>query len=234
MSKKIQHVAIIMDGNGRWAKKRLLPRNAGHVAGVKATKKAIQFAAQQGLVSLTLYAFSSENWNRPKDETDHLMNLFIKSLQKEIKEMHANNIKISFIGVRSQLSTSLVAEIESSELLTSNNTGLNLNIALNYGGRSEIVEAVKAITMSDTNIATLTEEQLGQYMYMPDQDDVDLLIRTSGEQRISNFLLWHIAYSELFFSSLSWPDFNHKEFSKALSMYDNSERRFGKTSEQIN
>jgi undecaprenyl diphosphate synthase len=223
-----------MDGNGRWAKKRLLPRNAGHVAGVKATKKAIQFAAQQGLVSLTLYAFSSENWNRPKDETDHLMNLFIKSLQKEIKEMHANNIKISFIGVRSQLSTSLVAEIESSELLTSNNTGLNLNIALNYGGRSEIVEAVKAITMSDTNIATLTEEQLGQYMYMPDQDDVDLLIRTSGEQRISNFLLWHIAYSELFFSSLSWPDFNHKEFSKALSMYDNSERRFGKTSEQIN
>jgi len=234
MSKKIQHVAIIMDGNGRWAKKRLLPRNAGHVAGVKATKKAIQFAAQEGLVSLTLYAFSSENWNRPKDETDHLMNLFIKSLQKEIKEMHANNIKISFIGVRSQLSTSLVAEIESSELLTSNNTGLNLNIALNYGGRSEIVEAVKAITMSDTNIATLTEEQLGQYMYMPDQDDVDLLIRTSGEQRISNFLLWHIAYSELFFSSLSWPDFNHKEFSKALSMYDNSERRFGKTSEQIN
>jgi len=223
-----------MDGNGRWAKKRLLPRNAGHVAGVKATKKAIQFAAQEGLVSLTLYAFSSENWNRPKDETDHLMNLFIKSLQKEIKEMHANNIKISFIGVRSQLSTSLVAEIESSELLTSNNTGLNLNIALNYGGRSEIVEAVKAITMSDTNIATLTEEQLGQYMYMPDQDDVDLLIRTSGEQRISNFLLWHIAYSELFFSSLSWPDFNHKEFSKALSMYDNSERRFGKTSEQIN
>jgi len=234
MSKKIQHVAIIMDGNGRWAKKRLLPRNAGHVAGVKATKKAIQFAAQQGLVSLTLYAFSSENWSRPKDETDHLMNLFIKSLQKEIKEMHANNIKISFIGVRSQLSTSLVAEIESSELLTSNNTGLNLNIALNYGGRSEIVEAVKAITMSDTNIATLTEEQLGKYMYMPDQEDVDLLIRTSGEQRISNFLLWHIAYSELFFSSLSWPDFNHKEFSKALSMYDNSERRFGKTSEQIN
>jgi undecaprenyl diphosphate synthase len=162
------------------------------------------------------------------------MNLFIKSLQKEINEMHANNIKISFIGVRSQLSTSLIAEIESSELLTSNNTGLNLNIALNYGGRSEIVEAVKAITMSDTNIATLTEEQLGKYMYMPDQEDVDLLIRTSGEQRISNFLLWHIAYSELFFSSLSWPDFNHKEFSKALSMYDNSERRFGKTSEQIN
>ncbi len=233
MTKALNHVAIIMDGNGRWAKKRFLPRKAGHVAGVKATKKAVQFCVINKIKSLTIYAFSNENWNRPKVETDHLMGLFIQSLKNEIVELHSNQIKITFIGNRSDLSVKLNVEISNAEKLTKDNLGLKLNIALNYGGRSEILNAIKSLDLKQVDIQALTEEKLADYMYLPNQENVDLLIRTGGEQRISNFLLWHIAYAELYFSDVLWPDFDAKEFEHAISVFNNTERRFGKTSEQL-
>ncbi len=234
MTKKIQHVAIIMDGNGRWAKKRLLPRNAGHIAGVKATKKIIRHASVSGLTSLTLYAFSKENWQRPKEETSHLMNLFISSLKKEIDEMHANKIQIHFIGVRSELSEKLQMEMEKAEQLTRDNKGLKLNIAINYGGRSEIIEAVKSLAKKKADFSQLTEADFEQELDLYGQPDVDMLIRTGGEKRVSNFLLWSIAYAELYFTDVFWPDFNEQEMDKAFNFYHSRERRFGKTSEQVN
>ncbi|MGX2967171.1 polyprenyl diphosphate synthase [Ursidibacter sp. B-7004-1] len=226
-----QHVAIIMDGNGRWAKQQGKLRIFGHQNGVKAVRSAVNFAAKHQIKVLTLYAFSSENWNRPEAEVSALMTLFMKALDSEVKKLHQNNIRLKIIGDKSRFSESLQKRIEQSEQLTSQNTGLILNIAANYGGYWDIVNATKQLAtevkQGILTVEQITPERFQQALVTEDQPQVDLLIRTSGEQRISNFLLWQIAYAELFFSPVLWPDFNEEHFAKAISVYQQRDRRFG-------
>ncbi|PQQ38957.1 (2E,6E)-farnesyl- diphosphate-specific ditrans,polycis-undecaprenyl-diphosphate synthase [Photorhabdus luminescens] len=228
-----KHVAIIMDGNGRWAKKRGKLRAFGHRAGIKAVRSAVSFSAKHNIESLTLYAFSSENWNRPEQEVSSLMELFIFALDSEIKSLHKHNIRLSVIGDIGRFSERLQARIHRSVKLTANNTGLQLNIAANYGGRWDIVQSVQKIAqqIKDNSLEPqdITEELVNNYMNLSQQPQVDLVIRTGGEHRISNFLLWQIAYAEFYFTDILWPDFDENVFEGAINAFAKRERRFGGT-----
>jgi undecaprenyl diphosphate synthase len=231
------HVAVIMDGNGRWAKSRSLPRHMGHRSGVKSVRETVEVAAQRGVSYLTLFAFSSENWRRPKDEVSRLMKLFLEALQREVDELHRNNVRLRFIGARDQLQSGLVSKITGSEQLTKDNTGLTLNIAVAYGGRWDIVNASRKLAMKVADgalsPADIDEQQFAAELGLAGVPDPDLLIRTGGEQRISNFLLWNLAYAELWFSDRLWPDFGTAEFDEALAYYARRQRRYGHTGEQV-
>lgn len=226
-----KHVAIIMDGNGRWAKQKGKLRIFGHKNGVQAVRRAVNFAARHQIEVLTLYAFSSENWSRPEEEVSALMSLFMRALDSEVKTLHKNNIRLRIIGDTAKFSASLQQRIAQAEQLTAQNTGLCLNIAANYGGDWDILQATKQMaTLVQQGVISpeqITAERFQQALVTQAQPQVDLLIRTSGEQRISNFLLWQIAYAELFFSDVLWPDFDDESFSQAIVAYQQRDRRFG-------
>lgn len=228
-----RHVAIIMDGNGRWAKRQGKMRVFGHKAGVKSVRKAVSFAASHHLDALTLYAFSSENWNRPVQEVSALMELFVRALDSEVKNLHKHNVRLRIIGDVSRFSARLQERIRRSEALTENNDGLTLNIAANYGGRWDIIQGVKKlegqIEAGTLRAEQITEEVLDASICMSELAPVDLVIRTGGEHRISNFLLWQIAYAELYFTDVLWPDFDEIVFEGALNAFAQRERRFGGT-----
>lgn len=232
-----QHIAVIMDGNGRWAKKRFLPRVAGHRAGVDAARRIVRNCAKRGIKVLTLFAFSSENWRRPADEVNHLMELFMSGLEREAPDMHKNHIRLRFIGDRARFNANLTAKIQEVENLTANNTGMTLLIAADYGGQWDITQSVKKIAgdVADgkLTVADITPEQIAARLSFSDLPDPDLFIRTSGEMRISNFLLWQLAYAELYFTEVLWPDFGDQELDAALAQFAKRERRFGYSSEQL-
>lgn len=231
------HVAIIMDGNGRWATKRGLPRVAGHRAGVKSVRTVVEAAGELGIGILTLYTFSKENWRRPAGEVSTLMKLLANNMKKEINELHQKNVQIRAIGDLEDLPPFALEEVIEGIEKTKNNTGLILNLALSYGGRSEIVKAVKEIAEkvkdNELYLGDINEETFPDYLHTRHLPDPDLLIRTSGEQRISNFLLWQLAYTEIYLTSTLWPDFGKNEFFEALVWYLKRERRFGMVSQQI-
>ena len=226
-----KHVACIMDGNGRWAKKRGLPRSAGHRQGVEVVKNIVRMSSDLGIKALTLYAFSTENWKRPKSEVSVLMDLLVEYLRNEINELHKNNVKLNILGDASRLPKKVIDEIEVSKEKTKNNTGMILNIALNYGSRAEIIRAVKAIASNVQSgnilIDDISEDMISSHLDTHGQPEPDLLIRTSGEQRLSNFLLYQLAYSEMIFLDCYWPDFSNAEYQKALNLYLKRQRRFG-------
>ena len=230
-----QHVAIIMDGNGRWAQSRHLPRTSGHIEGVKRVEEIVYFASARGIKVLTLFTFSTENWNRPKQEVSMLMKMLITVLNKKIQELNKKNIRLQLIGRREGVPASVLKTILSATELTKDNEGMTLNMAFNYGGRLEILDAVKSIAAAVKNdqlqLSDITEETLSQLLYTKGLPDPDLLIRTSGEKRISNFLLWQLSYSEFYFTDKFWPDFNKDEFEKALTDFKHRERRYGKVME---
>jgi undecaprenyl diphosphate synthase len=232
-----KHLAIIMDGNGRWAKQKGLIRALGHESGTKSVKVTVETCARLGIQNLTLYAFSTENWNRPKIEVETLMKLLISSLKKEIKTLQSNNIKLNAIGNLTNLPTKVQKELQEVIDKTSENTRMTLTLALSYGAREEIVQAVKKISDKvKNNIISeqaIDESIINQHLYTHNLPDVDLVIRTSGEHRISNFLLWQIAYAEFYFTDVLWPDFTENNLYEAIISYQKRERRFGKTSEQI-
>lgn len=232
-----KHLAIIMDGNGRWAKKQGLIRAIGHENGTKSVRITVETCAKLGIENLTLYAFSTENWNRPKLEVETLMKLLISSLKKELKTLVDNNIRLNSIGNLERLPKSAQKELLEVIEKTKNNTRMVLTLALNYGAREEMLNAVKIISDKVKNniisINTIDESIINQHLYTQNLPDVDLLIRTSGEHRISNFLLWQIAYAELYFTEVLWPDFKEEDLYEAINSYQKRERRFGKTSEQI-
>lgn len=232
-----KHVAIIMDGNGRWAKQKGKPRVFGHKNGVKSVQEIVEAAAEIGINTLTLYAFSTENWNRPKKEIDFLMGILVSSLKKELKTLVKNNIKLQTLGKIEMLPNKVVKELKEVIEKTKNNTRLTLNLALNYGAREEIVNAIKIISKKvvnkDFSVEEINENIVNNHLYTVTLPDVDFLIRTSGEKRISNFLLWQIAYAELYFTDVLWPDFRKENFFQAIKEYQQRERRFGKISEQI-
>lgn len=232
-----KHLAIIMDGNGRWAKQQGKLRAFGHENGTKSVRATVEACAKLGIEYLTLYAFSTENWNRPKLEVEILMKLLISSLKKELKTLQENNIKLHAIGNLNSLPTSVKKELLEVIDKTKNNSKMTLSLALSYGSRDEIINAVKNISEKVKNniisIDTIDESIINQHLYTQNIPDVDLVIRTSGEHRISNFLLWQIAYAEFYFTEVLWPDFKEEELIKAIISYQNRERRFGKTSEQI-
>lgn len=232
-----RHVAIIMDGNNRWAKKRMLPGVAGHKAGVAAVRAAIEVCVESGVEVLTLFAFSSENWRRPKDEVSALMELFLLSLKREVTKLNKNGICLKILGERSRFHAELQKAIEQAEQLTAHNTKFTLQIAANYGGRWDIIQATRQIAaqcqQGQLEPADVNEELMGSYLATGSACEPDLLIRTGGERRVSNFLLWQLAYTELYFSDLFWPDFKHKAMHEALDDFALRQRRFGKTSEQV-
>jgi undecaprenyl diphosphate synthase len=229
-----RHIAIIMDGNGRWAKQRFMPRVMGHQRGVESVREVVKACRQMGVEYLTLFAFSSENWRRPADEVSFLMQLFLKMLEMEVSKMHQSNIRLKIIGDRSRFDAKLVKYIEEAEQLTANNTGLTLTIAANYGGRWDIMQAMHALSQAHPERATaFEEEELAPYLSMHYAPEPDLFIRTGGEQRISNFLLWQLAYTELYFTDILWPAFGRPELEAAIQSYQKRERRFGRTSEQL-
>nr|WP_028283440.1 isoprenyl transferase [Olleya marilimosa] len=232
-----KHVAIIMDGNGRWAKQKGMLRAFGHENGTKSVRQTVEACAELGVKHLTLYAFSTENWNRPKLEVDTLMKLLVSSLKKEIKTLLDNNIKLKAIGNLKSLPKKVYKELHEVMDLTKDNTHMDLTLALSYGSREELLNAVKEISAKVKNniISTenIDESVFNAHLYTQTLPDVDLLIRTSGEQRISNFLLWQIAYAELYFTPVLWPDFTKQHLCEAIIEYQKRERRFGKTSEQI-
>lgn len=225
------HVAMIMDGNGRWAKKRLMPRVAGHRAGMSKVKTIIRMSSDIGIKYLTLYAFSTENWKRPKDEVGALMGLLIEFLQKELDEMHEKNVVFNTIGDITRLPQPVIDVLENAKQKTKSNTGMTLNIALNYGSRTEIKEAVKKIAseVKDGLLETdaITEQTIADYLDTAGQPDPDFMIRTSGEERLSNYLLYQLAYAEFYFTSVYWPDFDEREYEKALLEYQLRQRRYG-------
>jgi len=232
-----KHVAVIMDGNGRWAKSRALPRHAGHRAGVKSVRETVELAAKHGVSCLTLFAFSSENWRRPAEEVSRLMGLFLEALQREVKDLHRNNVRVEFIGARDQLQAGLLKKILSAEEKTKNNDGLRLMVAVAYGGRWDIVNAAKSLATKalegKVSVDDLDDELFAAELALHDLPDPDLLIRTGGEQRISNFLLWNLAYAELWFSECLWPDFGEKQFDEALAFFASRQRRYGFTGDQV-
>jgi undecaprenyl diphosphate synthase len=232
-----KHLAIIMDGNGRWAKQQGFLRAFGHENGTKSVKETIKTCAKIGIEFLTLYAFSTENWNRPKLEVDALMKILINSLRKELTTLQENNIKLNAIGNLEKLPKSAQKELMDVIEKTKNNTRLTLTLALSYGSREELVNAIKIISNKVKNniisIDTIDDSIINEHLYTQNLPDVDLLIRTSGEHRISNFLLWQIAYAELYFTNVLWPDFKDQDLYEAIISYQKRERRFGKTSEQI-
>ncbi len=224
------HIAIIMDGNGRWAKKRGLERFEGHKAGIKSVRDVVETSARLGIKFLSLYAFSVENWKRPKKEIMQLMGLLKKYIKEELPTLKKNNIRFKAVGRISELDVSVRKLISHAESQTAKNSGLHLNIALNYGGRVEIVDTFKKILNTygkDLKVDDIDEELISKNLYMKDTPDPDLLIRTSGELRISNFFIWEIAYTELYFTKVLWPDFNRKELFSAIKDFQNRQRRFG-------
>ena len=221
-----RHIAIIMDGNGRWAKKRALPRSAGHSAGSKNFKDIARYCNKIGLEYLTVYAFSTENWKRPKEEVDNIMKIF-KEYLEDAKNFKDENIQVQFIGDRSVLDTEIQRLMKESEDASRDATGLHLNIAINYGGRDEIVYAVKSLINSGAKAEDITEESISQNLYTAAQPDPDFIIRPSGEYRLSNYLIWQSAYAEYWFSDILWPDFKPKDLEKAIDEYNRRNRRFG-------
>tara|TARA_Y100000768_G_scaffold379060_1_gene354261 strand:+ start:1868 stop:2599 length:732 start_codon:yes stop_codon:yes gene_type:complete len=231
------HVAIIMDGNGRWAKQKGENRLFGHKNGIKSVQKIVEYATKIEIKNLTLYAFSTENWNRPKKEIETLMNILIDTLRKEINKMVENNVQFKCIGDISQLPDNVIKELEETIKKTRKNKGLVLTLALNYGFKKELIHAIKNLALKVKknliSIDDIDEKIINNHLHSGELPSVDLLIRTSGEQRISNFLLWQISYAELFFSEVFWPDFDEINFEKAIKNFKKRERRFGKTSDQI-
>ena len=232
-----KHIAIIMDGNGRWAKQKGMLRVIGHENGTKSVREVVEASAELGIKCLTLYAFSTENWNRPKVEVQTLMKLLVKSLKKEIKTLQDNKIKLDAIGCLKELPEKVYNELQEVMDKTKTNDRMTLTLALSYGAREELTHTIKELALKvKNNIISpekIDESIINKHLYTQNLPDVDLLIRTSGEQRISNFLLWQIAYAELYFTNVLWPDFKKEDFYEALINYQNRERRFGKTSEQI-
>jgi undecaprenyl diphosphate synthase len=237
MADSPQHVAIIMDGNGRWARSRGLPRVAGHRASVKVVRKIVEECAQREVRYLTLFAFSSENWRRPPDEVGVLMGLFLDALVREVADLHRNQVRLRFIGNREQLGLELKQRMRDAEALTAGNSGLGLMVAVAYGGRWDIARACRTlaeeVAAGSLAAADIAEEQVASRLGLAGIPDPDLLIRTGGEQRISNFLLWNLAYTELYFSEVLWPEFSPAHLHAAFEHFAQRERRFGKTSEQI-
>ena len=227
-----RHVAIIMDGNGRWAKKRFLPRVGGHRKGVEAVREVVKACMEQGVEYLTLFAFSSENWRRPPEEVSFLMQLFLRSLEQEVTKLHDNGIRFKVVGDVEAFDARIVDHIRRSEALTANNTRLTLTIAANYGGRWDILQAANRCREADP-AAPITEERLASYLSMAYAPEPDLFIRTGGEERVSNFLLWQLAYTELYFTETLWPDFGAAPLEAAFDSFRSRERRFGRTSEQL-
>ena len=228
------HIAIIMDGNGRWAKRRLLPRVAGHQRGVKSVRTTIRHCVDLGVDYLTFFAFSSENWRRPKDEVSFLMTLFYSALAREIEQIHKDNLRFRVIGDLSPFDSKLVGLIRDAEALTRENSGLTFTVAANYGGRWDIMQAVQRMLKERPELAEgFSEEDLSPHLAMSYAPEPDLFIRTGGEQRISNFLLWQLAYTELYFTDTLWPDFDPAALDLAIQSYQKRERRFGRTSEQL-
>ena len=229
-----QHIAVIMDGNGRWARKRFLPRVAGHKRGMDAVLELVKACVDHNIAYLTLFAFSSENWRRPADEVSFLMGLFIQGLKREVAKLHENNIKLVLIGDRTRFNAELIEQIELSERLTANNTGLTLSIAANYGWRWDILQAVNKMRMAmPSHAGDFDEEHLAPHLAMHFAPEPDLFIRTGGEKRISNFMLWQLAYTELYFTDTLWPDFDDQALALAFDSYRTRERRFGRTSAQL-
>jgi undecaprenyl diphosphate synthase len=237
MADSPQHVAIIMDGNGRWARSRGLPRAAGHRTSIKVVRRVVEDCIQRNLRHLTLFAFSSENWRRPPDEVGMLMSLFLDALEREVADLHRNQVRLSFIGDRELLGAELARRMQSAEQLTAANTGLKLNVAMAYGGRWDIAQACRSLAgdaaAGALAPADIDEALVAERLALAGIPDPDLLIRTGGEQRISNFLLWNLAYTELYFSDVLWPEFSAGHLDAAFEFFAQRERRFGKTSEQL-
>ena len=230
-----RHVAIILDGNGRWARRRHLPRFAGHKRGVEAVRRVVTACKERGVGFLTLFAFSSENWRRPPEEVALLMQLFVGALTREVRKLHRNEVRLKVVGDTSRFDLKIRALIEAAERTTAGNRGLTLTIAANYGGRWDILQALTRLTQEQPGAvaAGITEEHLAPYLSMAYAPEPDLFIRTGGEQRVSNFLLWQLAYTELFFTERLWPDFDAVALEEAFAWYRGRERRFGRTSEQV-
>ena len=229
-----RHVAIIMDGNGRWATKRFLPRVAGHVKGADAVRGIVETCLERGVEYLTLFAFSSENWRRPEEEVSMLMRLFVTMLEREVVKMHANDIRLKVVGDLSRFNEQLQTLIANAERKTANNTRLTVSICANYGGRWDILQAVNRLALEHPQTpGGWSEADLAPYLAMSYAPEPDLFIRTGGEQRISNFLLWQLAYTELYFTDVLWPEFDSAAFADAICSYQQRERRFGRTSEQL-
>jgi undecaprenyl diphosphate synthase len=227
-----RHVAIIMDGNGRWAKKRFLPRVGGHRKGVEAVREVVKACIERRVEFLTLFAFSSENWRRPDDEVTFLMQLFLRSLEQEVVKLHENGIRFKVVGDLTRFDARIVEHIRRGEALTAGNTRLTLTVAANYGGRWDILQAADRCRQENP-AAPITEERLSAFLSMAYAPEPDLFIRTGGEQRVSNFLLWQLAYTELYFTEALWPDFGAAALDEAFASYRRRERRFGRTSEQL-
>ena len=232
-----RHIAIIMDGNGRWASARMVPRYVGHREGVKAVRRIVEACRNKGIRVLTLFAFSSENWRRPSEEVGWLMDLFIRTLKKEVETLHRNGVRIRFIGDRGAFPDDLREQIAQAEARTVRNEGLNLVVAANYGGHWDITQALRALARSvaagEVRPEDITVEMIGGEMSLSDLPEPDLFIRTGGEQRISNFLLWQLAYTELYFTEILWPSFDENALDDALRSYASRQRRFGRTGEQV-
>ncbi|WP_297812684.1 isoprenyl transferase [uncultured Methylophaga sp.] len=232
-----KHIAIIMDGNGRWAKQRLQPRFMGHRAGVKAVEGIVKRCAELGVEVLSLFAFSSENWRRPGKEVSLLMELFSHALSNQVKKLHENNIKLQVIGDLERFSDALRQQIEQAQRLTEDNTGLTLNIAANYGGRWDITQSVRQLAQQvakgELAADAITEQSINEHLTTAAIAEPDLFIRTGGEQRVSNFLLWQMAYTEFYFTDVLWPEFDAKQLDRAIASFSQRERRFGRTSEQL-
>jgi undecaprenyl diphosphate synthase len=233
VAKVPRHVAIIMDGNGRWATKRLLPRVAGHVKGVEAVRDCVEACVDRGIEYLTIFAFSSENWRRPEEEVSLLMRLFVTALEREVAKMHANSIRLKVVGDLSRFDAKLREMIANAERRTANNTRLTLTVCANYGGRWDIMQATSKMVAANPGVTEFTEEQLAEHLAMAYAPEPDLFIRTGGEERISNFLLWQLAYSELYFTDTFWPDFSVQSLDTAIASYQGRERRFGRTGAQL-
>lgn len=232
-----RHIAVVMDGNGRWARQRALPRHAGHRAGVRAARRLVEACAERGVDVLTLFAFSSENWQRPRSEVGRLMGLFVEALQREVAELVQNQIRLRFIGDRASLSAKLQAQIAGAEAATAAGARLTLVVAIAYGGRWDIVQACRRLAFEAreqrVDPAAIGVDTLGRYLALGELPDPDLLIRTGGERRISNFLLWNLAYTELYFCDVLWPEFGAAQLSAALDFYAGRQRRFGRVAEQV-
>jgi undecaprenyl diphosphate synthase len=228
-----RHIAIIMDGNGRWAKQRFMPRVAGHKRGVDTVRDVVKACIERGVEHLTLFAFSSENWRRPEDEVSKLMELFVMALEREVGKLHKNGVRLHIVGDLARFGPQLNKLIAEGEALTRNNKRLTLNVAANYGGRWDILQAVNRLMTDPNRQGSVTEADLASGLCLSDAPEPDLFIRTGGEKRISNFLLWQLAYTELYFTDTLWPDFDAAALDAAIASYQKRERRFGRTSEQL-
>ena len=232
-----RHIAVIMDGNGRWASRRAMPRHLGHRAGVKSVRAIVEGCARRGVEALTLFAFSSENWGRPAEEVARLMQLFVEAMDREIESLHGNGIRVRFIGDLATLKPELRAQVGRAEALTAGNRNLALYIALSYGGRWDIAQAARRLAervgAGTLEAAAIDETALGRELALADAPEPDLFIRTGGEQRLSNFLLWNLAYTELYFCDTLWPDFDDEELARAIRYFGQRQRRFGLTGDQV-